>query len=193
MATVDASQVYVGAPDQLTTGAILDAPLTATLPTSVDAATTGFSSSGYITEDGLSFSPTYNTTDLKDWSGATVRKILNSFDGQLSWSEMQFDEASLARAFGAGNVTTTAATSAHGKQITVAIGAELPPERRWVYNIKDGDKKVRICVPRGQVVNVDAITFDASTSINLPLTLACYPDASGKCIYIYTDDGVKSA
>lgn len=193
MPAVDTTQIFVGSPDQATSGAIYDAPLTATTPTTVDAALTGFTSSGYITSDGVTLTPTYNTTDLTDWSGANVRKILENFEGEITWSEMQFDENSLARAFGSTNVSTTAANSSHGKQVTVQIGAEQPPARQWAFKIKDGDRKVLIVVPNGQITQVDAITFNSTDSINLPLTLSCYPDSSGKSIYIYTDDGKKTS
>jgi hypothetical protein len=35
--------------------------------------------------------------------------------------------------------------------------------------------------------------FVKNEAIKLPATLACYPDAAGKSIYIMTDDGVFSA
>lgn len=190
---IDVSKVLVGAPNQKTTGAIMDAPLGTALPTSATAATTGFTGSGYITEDGLSLTIDRSTKDLTDWSGATVRKVLENFDGTLSWSEMEMSYEALCHAFGKENVKKVVATKDHGEQITVEVGAELPEARSWVFNMVDGNNAMRVVVPNGQVTEIDEITFAATDSINLPLTLACYPDSNGKSIYIYTDDGNKAA
>ena len=81
--------VRVGAPDQKTTGAIKHAPIGTTLPTlssitkaavTLDGAFTG---DEYVSEDGLTLTPSMSTTEIKDWSGSTVRKVLESFDGTL--------------------------------------------------------------------------------------------------------------
>lgn len=187
---VDVSRVLVGTPDQKTTGAIMDAPIGTALPTSasadIDAA---FASSGYVSEDGVSLTTDRSTADLKDWAGNTVRKVLESFDGTIKWSEMQMSKESLSHAFGEENVKVTAATEDHGEQIAVEIGAELPEARSWVFKMKDGSKKMLIVVPNGQVTELDDITFVSNEAIALPLTLACYPDSDGVSIYFYLDDG----
>lgn len=194
MEGIDVTKVLVGAPDQKTTGAILDAPVGTALPKdSVAHLDEAFKSSGYVSKDGLELAMDRSTNDIKDWSGATVRKILESFDSTLSWSEIQMSYESLCHAFGAGNVEKTPATAEHGEQITVKINSSLPSPRSWVFNMKDGAAKIRICVPNGQVTNVDAIKFAAGDAIALPITLSCYPDADGNSIYIHTDDGVVSA
>jgi hypothetical protein len=191
---VDATKVLVGRPDQTSTGAILSAPLGTTLPpdarTALDDAFVG---SGYVSNDGLALTPEYSTTDITDWSGAMVRRLLESFNGTISWAHIQFDYAAMVNAFGEDNVTLTPASDVHGEQITVRIGAHLPKAKAWVFKMKDGDNLIRILVPNGQVTSVDEITFAANAAIPLPVTLSCYPDAAGESIYIMTDDGVFSA
>ncbi len=192
MAGIDVSKVLVGAPDQKITGAISDAPLGTKLPT--DATTqldSGFNSSGYVSQDGVEVATDRSTNDIKDWSGNTVRKILESFDGTIAWSEIQMSYESLCHAFGADNVQKVPATAEHGEQIIVKINASLPSARSWVFNMKDGKARIRIVVPNGQVTAVDTLKFAASDAIALPLTLSCYPDENGDSIIIYTDDGVK--
>lgn len=194
MSGIDVSKVMVGAPDQKTTGAIFDAPVGTAAPASArDELAEGFVSSGYVSEDGVSISQDRSTTDIKDWSRAVVRKALESFDGTLSWSEIQMSYEALCHAFGAANVVKTAATSEHGEQVTVSIGGELPEVRAWCFNMKDGKARIRIYVPKGQVTGIDTITFSASDAIALPITLATYPDDDGVNIYIMTDDGVLAA
>lgn len=188
---VNATNVRIGTPDQKTTGAIMDADVGTTLPTDATSTVdTKFKASGYVSEDGLSLSTDTSTNDIKEWGGSTVRKVLESFDGTITWSEIEMTYESMCHAFGANNVTKTAADTDHGEQITVKIGSNLPPARAWVFNMKDGNAHMRICVPNGQVTSLDEITFNSSDPISLPITLSCYPDADGYSIYVYTDDGV---
>lgn len=192
---VNSAKVLVGTPDQLTTGAILNAPLGTTLPTDADFTfdTALWSDSGYISEDGLEIAPDYSTTDIPDWSGANVRRLLEQFTGEITWTHLETSENSLKATFGAENVTVTAATRDHGEKITVNMGARLPERRSWAFKVKDGNAKVLIVVPNGQVTSVDAITFSASDAIKWPVTLSTYADEQGNNIYIYTDDGVYAA
>ena len=191
---VNAQQILVGTPDQLTSGAIMSAPTSTTLPTSaVDTIDAAFADSGYISSDGLQLSPSISTADINDWSGALVRRLIQTFDGTLSWAQLETNEESLANAFGAANVTATPASGAHGNQLAVAMGAELPEEKAWVFKMKDGDNRILIVVPRGQVTNVDTVTFSASDAIKWNVTLPTYADSYGKNIYIYTDDGLVTS
>lgn len=191
---IDVTKVLVGAPDQATTGAVFDAPLGTKLPTSAgDELDEAFVSSGYITSDGLALTPDRSTSDITDWSGASVRTLLESFNATIKWSEMQMSYEALVRAFGKDNVTRTAADSTHGERITIKVNASLPEPRVHAFRIKDGKARVLIVAPNSQVTAVDEIGFSASAAIALPITLSCHPDESGNSVYIYTDDGVVSA
>ena len=187
---LDKSNVLIGTPNQLTTGAIAKAAIGTALPTDATTAlNASFTDSGYVSENGLSLTPSVSTADIRDWSGTLVRRIIQTFDGTLSWEMLQTDEQAMKVAFGDENVTATAATSAHGNQLAVSLGAELPERASWVFSMKDGDHRMRIVVPDGQITTVGEVSFTSSAAIVWPVTLSCYPDASGKSIYIYTDDG----
>lgn len=189
---VNAANVLVGAPDQATTGAILSAPVGTLKPASAVAVLDkDFKDMGYISEDGLTLTPNYSTTDINDWSGALVRRILQTFDGQLSWAHLETNEESLR--VWAGDVTVKAATPTSGKQIEAALGAIEHPRKAWAFKVKDGNQRVLIYVPDGQVTEAGEVTFTKSGAITWPVTLSTYPDASGKSIYIMLDDGVFTA
>lgn len=192
---VNSAKVLVGTPDQLTTGAILNAPLGTALPTNAGFTfdTAVWSDSGYISEDGLEISPDYSTTDIPDWSGANVRRLLEQFTGEITWTHLETSANSLKATFGEDNVTVTQATRDHGEKMVVTVGARLPERRSWAFKIKDGDAKILIVVPNGQVTSVDTITFSSSDAIKWPVTLSTYADEQGNNIYIYTDDGVYAA
>lgn len=185
--------VRIGLPDQKTTGAILNAPIGTTLPaTAADTLDNAFVGNEYVSEDGLTLAPSVSTQDIKDWSGSVVRKILESFDGTLSWTMISTNENSLGVAFGAEHVTTTAASSSHGKQVKAKLGAHLPEERSFVFLMKDGDARIMILVPRGQVTEVSEVTFSSTAAVGWGVTLSCYPDEEGESIYIMTDDGATT-
>ena len=189
------TEVRVGAPDQNVTGAIKHAPVGTTLPDLSDitqAAVTiseAFTGDEYVSEDGLTLSPSRSTTEIKDWSGATVRKVLESFDGTLSWTMISTNAGALSIAFGSNHITTVAATAAHGAQVKAALGAYLPEEQAWVFLMKDGDARIIIVVPDGQITEVGDVTFASNAAVGWQVTLSCYPDANGNSIYIMTDDG----
>ena len=190
------SEVRVGAPDQLVTGAIKHAPVGTTLPTLSNitkAAVTidqAFVGDEYVSEDGLTLAPSISTTDIKDWSGATVRRVLESFDGTLSWAMISTNKNSMEVAFGADHVSSAAATATHGAQVRAGLGAHIPDAQSWVFLMKDGDARIVIVVPKGQVTEVGEVTFASNAAVGWEVTLSCYPDESGECIYIMTDDGV---
>lgn len=189
------TDVRVGAPDQKITGAIKRAPLGTAIPTLASIKKSGvtinsaFAGDEYVSEDGLTLSPNMSTADVKDWSGATVRKLLDSFDGQLSWTMISTNKNALGIAFGDANVTFVTASTDHGGQTMAALGAYLPEEQAWVFLMKDGDARVVIAVPDGQITNVGEVSFKSNEAIAWPVTLSCYPDSDGKSIYIMTDDG----
>jgi hypothetical protein len=59
--------------------------------------------------------------------------------------------------------------------------------------MKDGDMKMIVLIPNGQVTSGVDITFAANSAINLPITISANDDGTGESIHIYTDDGVTSA
>lgn len=189
----DATKVLVGTPDQAATGAIKTGPLTADAPTSAvdtDLDTNFPTGSGYVDENGLQLAPNITTTKIKDWSGATVREVLDEFDGTLTWSHLETNEQSLKNYMGDDNVTVTAANATHGNQIAGTMGAYDLPRKSWIFKIKDGAARVLIYVPIGQITNREAIEFNKTNPVKWGVTLTAYPDGNGHAIYIFTDDGV---
>jgi hypothetical protein len=188
--SVTASNVLTGAPDQLTTGPILSAPRGTALPTAVDdELDPAFEDSGYVSEDGLTLTPERSTEQVRDWSGSVVRELLTEFAAKLAWAHLETNEQSLKNYLGDDNVTVVDATSTEGKRITALLRAAEMPRKPWVFKIKDGESRVLIVVPDGQVSETGEVAFVKSGAITWPVTLATYPDATGVNVYIYLDDG----
>lgn len=194
MAGLDANKVYLPAPDQSpTTGAVNTAATGTVAPTDAKTALPStWTSSGYIGPDGLSMSISKSFTDILDWSQSMVRRALSNYTGRLSMSVMQIDEDSAKLMFGDSNVTHTAATSgssAHGDQLKIAIGSDVPPVKSFCFNMKDGDARVRVYVPRGQVTEMGDVQFVPSAAHMIPITIDTYDDGTGHSIYVFYDDG----
>lgn len=195
---INAAKVLVGTADQqTTTGAIRSGDLVTTIPADFSAAVTAAAAlatnSGYVSEDGLELSTDLSVSDLKEWNKATVRKVLDTFDGTITFSLIQQDYESWCQAIGSEHVAKLDATTTHGEQLKVAMGAHMAPEQTYAFMLKDGDAAAIIWVPRGQITAMDSITFNATDAIALPLTLSAYDDGTGNSIYIYMDDGNKTA
>lgn len=191
---VNSKNVWVGAPDQETTGAILTGPETDAIPETIDdVVTTGLFDSGYVDEDGVTLGVDESTDTIKDWSLTVVRTILTEFKGTVKWSHLELSTAALKNYMGDDNVTVKAATSSKGTQTRAAIAGNIRPVKAWYFQMKDGDKRALVLVPHGQVTERGEIPLAASGAIKLPVTLSTYPDKAGKNIYVFLDDGVVAA
>ena len=193
--SVNASLVRIGTPDQLTTGAIMRAPLGTTLPDLTDITPEkvtideGFEDAGYVGEDGVTLTPEYSTSDIVAWGGSIVRRVLENFNGEINFPLIQTDEAGFKMVFGDDFVESVAATQTHGNQLKAALGAHLPDPGAWIFKMKDGKARMLILVPNGQVTGIDEVTFNNTDPVAWTPTISCYPDENGESIYILTDDG----
>ncbi|WP_066041901.1 phage tail tube protein [Herbiconiux solani] len=194
MGAPTSKNVFVGAPDQATTGAILTGPETDTIPAQIsDFVYTSLLSSGYVSEDGVTITPSDSNESIKDWSGAEIRRILTEFSGELSWTHLELNAESGGTYFGDANVAVSAASSTKGKQIRMALGKADGSAKAYYFKMKDGARRVVVFVPHGVITERGEISLVNSAAVMLPVTLAALADAAGKHIYIYTDDGVFSA
>jgi hypothetical protein len=190
---VNANNVFVGSPDQATTGAILSGDVVTTPPTDIDTVSyTGLTDSGYVSEDGVTITPSDSTESIKDWSGSEIRRILTEFTGEIAWTHLELSAGAARNYFGDDNMVVTPATGSAGTHMLMSLGKNELATKTWVFKIKDGDRRVVVFVPRGQVVERGEIPLTNSAPITLPVTLATYPDSAGQNIYILTDDGVFS-
>lgn len=198
---INANKVFVGMADQsATTGALARGAVIAgsSIPAEADidaalALITNFSSSGYVSEEGANLTTEISTTDLREWNRAVVRRLLDEFTGTVTLTLIQLDEESAKQAFGADNVTVVAANATHGTRIRIALGAHIDKPQAWALRMKDGDARMLVIVPNGQVTSGVEITFVANEPISLPVTISANDDGTGNSIYIFTDDGVIAA
>lgn len=188
---LDANKIYLPTPDQSkATGAVACAPLGTALPeTASEALEAPWESGGYVGDAGISIAVNKSTTVIKDWSQATVRKALSDFDGTISVPFLQIDEFAAKRLVGKDNVNVVPADASHGEIMTVDLGANLPEIESYVFSMKDGDQRIRVVVPQGQITGIDGVSFVPNAANSWPGTMACYPGDDGWAIRVIYEDG----
>lgn len=186
--------VVAGKP--LAAGGVWRAPIGTALPT--DETTTlnaAFKSAGYIGEDGLTETQDRSTEKIKAWGGDTVKVVQTEFGLTYQFTFLESASAEVLKAVhGAANVTTTPATSSSGAKHAVKITSEQLPHEIYVFEIKDGDARIRICVPDGQITEVGEVTYSDADVIGYQVTVEAFYDATlGAQAVKYINDGQKSA
>jgi hypothetical protein len=184
------ANVVAGKP--LTTGGVLIAPLATALPTAASTAPdVAFTAAGYIGEDGVTEGTDRSTEKVKAWGGDIVKVLQTEFSATYQFTFLESLNANVLEAvYGDDNVTTTAATASTGTLQAVKINSAILPHKSFIFEVKDGDAKVRIVVPDGQISEVGEVTYSDSDVVGYQVTVEAFQDASGNNAYKYTDDGV---
>lgn len=185
---VDNKKILVGVPDRIT-GAVMNAPVGTSLPTSVSGSVSAFTDCGYIAETGVVTTHTLNTVVVHDWGGDVVRQFVQTADAKIAFSFLETNPQSTAAFWGGNNVTTVAPTGSTGNVTSVQVNGQDPLHYSWVFNVKDGNRKKRICVPDGQVMTRGAISYTRGAAVMYQVDVTCYPDSAGNAWYEYSDDG----
>lgn len=187
-----AANIVAGTP--LATGGILIGSLTAAAPTTATSTLTGFSAAGYIGEDGITEGNERSTDRIRAWGGDTVKVVQTEHNVTYQFTFLETLNADVLKAvYGEDNVTTTAATATTGTLHEVAVNAATLPHKSYVFEVKDGDAKIRIYVPDGQITEVGEITYSDSEVVGYQVTVEAFANADGKKAIKWLDNGVFSA
>lgn len=176
----------------VTTGGVLIGTSGASLPTSASAATTGFTALGYVGDAGLTESQARTTDKVKAWGGDVVKVTQSEFSVTYTFTLLENSANVLKAVHGDSNVSTTSANSSHGTLQSVTVNADTMPKLPWIFDMKDGDAKIRVVVPLGQVTAVGDIVYTDTGVIGYPVTLEAFADTSGNQAYKYLDNGVTT-
>lgn len=178
---MDAKNVTTGVRRSL--GGIYRAPADTTLPT--DATTTlaaAYKDMGYVSEDGVTKSRSFETEDIKEWGGATVHVVQTSKDITLAFKEIETLNLDTIKAvYGEDNVRGTVATG-----LRVIENDDEPEEAVWVIDMVclDGTLE-RMVIPRGKISELGDEVYKRDEAVGYDITLACLPDEDGNKVYTY--------
>lgn len=128
---------------------------------------------GAISEDGITYGMNHELTPLRNWAKEIERLMPADGDSTIQAPFIDTSEETLKTLFGAENVIITAATSEHGKNISIAIDADTAPDAEaFLFLMKDGDDMIMIGSTRATVTAVDDITFSPSEAITWNATIS---------------------
>ena len=192
MALPSTATIGAGTPNIAVTGGVLAGPLTAPVPTSavatIDAAIRPL---GYVSEDGLEPQGERTVNAIKDWNADIIAQLQTEHSVRFSLTLYgAWDEDVLGEVFGPDNLTVTPATGSTGKLITVTETGSALPNRVWVFDMKTGDKKLRIVLPNAKISEVTERAFVAGELAGFQIVVEAFKDETGVKAYRYYDDGV---
>ena len=127
------------------------------------------------------------TEKIRAWGGDAVRTVQTEHDVTFGFTLLETNEATAKAVFGDDNVTVTPAGPTAGTKLDITITSDALPEKLWVFDMKDGDKRRRLVLPNAQITATEDITYVHSDIIRYGVTITAYADEDGNCAYEYID------
>lgn len=192
--TNNSTNVLAGKP--LATGGVLIGALATAAPTNTATAlAVGFKATGYIGEDGLTETIDRSTDKIKAWGGDIVKVVQSDFSVTYQFTFLEsLNTDVLKSVYGDGNVSVSSPGVSSGTLRTVLVNGDTLPYKSYVFEVKDGDARIRIYVPRGQITEVGEVTYNDTDVIGYQVTLEAFKDATLNANALkFIDDGVFSA
>lgn len=159
------------------TGKVYHAPLATTIPADASTAWAAtWKDFGTIGEDGLTLSFAEDTTDVKRWDGATVRKLFTSFDLTFAFTCLE-SNAEVLNAYYRTTITAGA----------LDIRGGIRDARAWGFDVIDAGTHLRYVVTNGELTERGDITHKADEPIAYAFTVTAYPDSNGTAAVLMSD------
>lgn len=167
----NAKNVSVGKPR--TTGAIYIAPAGTVLPTDATTAlAAAYKHLGYVSDDGLSNSPSIESDDIKAWGGDTVLSPQTSKSEDFSFTLIEsLNMEVMKTVYGAENISGTFETG-----LTATYSSNELPAAVWVVEmILNNDILKRTVIPAGKITEIGEISYKDNEAIGYEITLKALP------------------
>lgn len=159
------------------TGKVYTAPLGTTAPVDVSSAWgVAWVDLGTIFEDGMTMSFNEDTSEIKQWGGGVVRKLITSSETTFQFVCLESNPEVIERYY---HSPVTA-----GK---VEIKGGVRDERMWGIDVLDGDTHVRYVIPRGELSEKGDIVHKADEAVSYDFTVTAYQDANLVSAIMYSD------
>ena len=145
---------------------------------------------GTLGEDGLSISYTRSSKKIKDFDGATYVSVQDDFADGFKVKLYDVDNHNVVMStYGTDNVEITAATGAHGEQITIYHAPDGLPLQQAVLTTRSGVKRKTYVAEICQVSEIAEIKDVYNDATFNELTYEVYRGTDGKFLKEYRDDG----
>lgn len=166
-------------------GMFFYAPKNTALPsTPADELAEAWVNGGDISEEGVSWTPIGSMTVIRNWAKEAVRNFSEE-KGSVSAPVIHTTEESLKAVFGEDAVQVSAASSSHGKIITLTPKAELIEPLAFLFIGKDDDDLFMLGTSNGTVNAVADVAFAPNG------TITWNPTIEGDWTFV-KDDGQKT-
>lgn len=173
--TLNAAEVRIGADAQsriyrgLAPG-VLPIP---DLPT--EALDPGYIALGYASDDGLVESASDSSSNIVAWQGSqVVRTAVTESVTTFAFTLIQ-TRGSVLEAYHRGS---SMEEPAPGEWRLDVLPIKADP-RAWIFDIFDGPKFIRICLPNAEVTERGETSYQAGEAVGYPFTITAYPGEDG--------------
>jgi hypothetical protein len=176
-----ADEIVVGA-----NGKVWVAETTDPMPTDSDTAlNVAWVDLGYVSEDGVTFTDSKEVESIGGWqSFYPIRRVVTSRDAMVSFVLRQWNEDSVALAFGGGAVTDNGG----GEYEYNPPSPEDIDNRALVIEWTDGTKDYRLLFPSGMVTEAVETNIVRTSAADLPITFAATPASGADAYILFTND-----
>uniref|UniRef100_A0AAU8GP53 Major tail protein n=1 Tax=Mycobacterium phage Pharb TaxID=3136626 RepID=A0AAU8GP53_9VIRU len=189
----DFTKVFAASPSDLeTVGGLWFAPFGTPLPTDVDEPLDeAFRNLGFISVAGVTVKFDDQTKPIEVWGGDEIGELRDKFSIQYSMSLFQVLSPEVnAAIFGDGNVSTAAATEAHGARMKVMINSKLPKRCSLVLDSVYEDKMIRQVAQIAQKSGLADLKLVHNEPMAFEPTFKVLKGTDGNHVIQYSDDGV---
>lgn len=151
------------------TGAFYVGATSATAPTAIDSATTGFTDLGLLGEDGITESHDGNVEKLRAWqAGQVVRTVRTDGSVTFSFLALETSETVVELAYG-----TTVTSGAY------LIDMETTRDHHsFILDVLDGDESERVYIADGEVIELGDVVRVNNQIKGYPITIEAYKHAT---------------
>lgn len=175
------TNVSVGKPK--IAGSVYRAPAGTAVPT--DATSTlaeAFVSLGYISEDGMTNTRSFDADVIREWGGDPVYEAETNQEDTFKFTLIESLNPDVQKAVhNDDNVTGALSTG-----MTVEVNGDEHKPAAWVIEmIMRNNALKRICIPDASIIEVGEIVYRRSEAVGYPITLRAHADASGNYHYEY--------
>lgn len=170
----DLSAIIVGQ-----TGKVYTAPIATTLPT--DATTAwgvGWIDLATISEDGMTMSFNEDSSDIKQWGGGVVRKLITGSETTFAFKCLESSRQVME---------TFYKTTVDDVEGSLEIKGGVRAEAAWGIDVLDGATHVRYVIPRGEMTERGDVVHKADEAMGYEFTVTAYQDANLVSAIMYSD------
>lgn len=185
MALGNSNNVIAGVPDVsggLWVGEVITDP-TAYPDGTIDLAEVGsLIPVGYVGEEGVTETNERATDKKRAWGGDVVRVLQTEHTQTFGFTLIESGNPDVLKlVYGEDNVTVEEETG----NVLITQNSQVLGHRSFVFEMLDGDTRIRKFIPDGQIIETGEITWVHSDIAMHTLTIEAFADSDGVKVYTY--------